>query len=231
MKIRMFAKLAILLVSIGMFGCSEAENEVVKIQESALVDKYLADTHYQDVKESVDTGTDKILVTAFFWYGCPHCEKFEAPLNKWKSNLPNDVMLEKMPAVWSEAMVLHAQLFYLAESMENSHDIHFRMFKETIAIRAEKDLAVQQAHFAKVFGEFGLSQDEFKQKLFSSKVKSQTQNAIKLMKASGLTGTPSVVVNGKYLVLGRSVPTAEGVLDIADYLIGKERAAVNKGQQ
>ena len=232
MRTKLNKLLGILLVTIGLFACTDsATNDSVKedsLSSAVMTARYVLDTHYKAVNQVVDNETDMIIVAEFFWYGCPHCEKFEAPLAKWEAGIADDVVLKRSPAVWNDAMVLHAKLFFIANALDRQGDIHERLFKETIAIRAEKDLNVQQAHFAKVFSEYGLPEAEFEKQLVSFKVKGQAENAIKLMRASGLTGTPSIVVNGKYLVITDAVSTASGIMDIADHLIDQERTLRRK---
>ena len=39
---------------------------------------------------------DKINITEVFWYGCPHCFRFEPYVNRWKENLPADDVSDRL---------------------------------------------------------------------------------------------------------------------------------------
>ena len=56
----------------------------------------------------------KIEVVELFWYGCPHCYQLEPRLEKWATELPNDVKFVRMPAVMGRGWELHARAYYAA---------------------------------------------------------------------------------------------------------------------
>jgi thiol:disulfide interchange protein DsbA len=45
-----------------------------------------------------------------------------------------------------------------------------------------------------------------------------------------ITGTPSMMVNGKYLVTARKAGSQAGMLEVAEFLIERERAAAAGGE-
>ena len=56
----------------------------------------------------------------------------------------------------------------------------------------------------------------------SPAIDAQLEQAREFMLRSGVEGTPSIVVNGKYRVIGTSF---EDMLRITDHLVARERAA------
>jgi len=70
---------------------------------------------------------------------------------------------------------------------------------------------VEAEAFAKAFKSFGVS--------------SQVNQASARARAAQITGTPAIMVNGKYHVSTRKAGSQADMLKIADYLIAKEQAA------
>jgi thiol:disulfide interchange protein DsbA len=60
---------------------------------------FAAGQGYENLKAIQPTqDTDKVEVIEFFWYGCPHCYKFEPEIEAWKATLPENVVLIKYSA-------------------------------------------------------------------------------------------------------------------------------------
>jgi thiol:disulfide interchange protein DsbA len=55
-------------------------------------------------------------------------------------------------------------------------------------------------------------------------VNSLVQQADARARSYGITGTPEVIVNGKYRTSGRMAGSSENVLKVIDYLVEKEKA-------
>ena len=72
---------------------------------------------------------NEIKIIEAFWYGCPHCYKFEKYLEKWKPSLQKDVFFSKVPAAFNKYWALHAKVFYSIEKYKNKDKIHNLIFK------------------------------------------------------------------------------------------------------
>ena len=60
---------------------------------------FVEGTDYQAISPAVKTSQpDKVVVTEIFWYGCPHCFRFEPYLERWSANLPDGVVFEHVPS-------------------------------------------------------------------------------------------------------------------------------------
>lgn len=54
----------------------------------------------------------KVVVTEFFWYGCPHCYALEPAIEPWIRTLPADVQFRLVPYDFGEALrEIHARVF------------------------------------------------------------------------------------------------------------------------
>ena len=68
--------------------------------------------HYMRMVPSQPTmgGADKIEVSEFFWYGCPHCYSFEPTINKWVEGSTGWRPIRSHSRyVWNRVHELHAR--------------------------------------------------------------------------------------------------------------------------
>ena len=205
--------LSLSLVAFSL-SCSAAEDATAD---------YVAGTHYDLISPAARTASgDKIEVVEFFWYGCGHCYSFEPMVQQWKKSLPEDVAFRGVPAVWAEAMGLHAQAFYAAQSLGVSEAVNAAIFQ---AMNVDKNRLASQAEIAKVFTANGVSTEDFNKAFTSFGVSSQVKQGISLAKAAQITGTPALLVNGKYHVSALKAGGQAEMLNVVDFLIAKERGA------
>ena len=188
--------------------------------------EYVAGTDYDVINppvRSVDPNT--IEVAEFFWYGCGHCYSFEPIIEPWKNKLPADVTFRGIPAVWHEKMELHAKAYYTAEALGVLDKMHKVLFQ---AMNVDRKPLASQKEIAALFVANGVSEEDFNKAFSSFGVNSQVKQGIAMAKAAQITGTPALMVNGKYHISGRKAGTQSDMLKVADYLIEKERAAKAK---
>ena len=132
------------------------------------------------------------------------------------------------PAVWNNIMSLHAKAFFLAQSVEDTEKLHRQLFHVIMRLSKQKEFNQHYSVLATVFNAFGVSKEEFDTQLNSFKTKSQLKKALKHMKQAALKGTPMLVVNGKYAIINQSVTKPAELMDVVDFLIAKEQAAVTE---
>ncbi|MGS0682418.1 thiol:disulfide interchange protein DsbA/DsbL [Shewanella sp. 125m-7] len=209
--------LATLFLSLTLVACSEPSTLDAD-------GNYVEGVHYRTLATVIPASSNDISVTEFFWYGCPHCELFEKPLHDWETTMAEGVSLVQSPAVWSEAMKLHGKVFFIVQQMANKQQVHAALFNEIMGLREVKSLAEQQARLAKFLNGYGLSEQEFTEKLSSDDIVSKLKHAMQLMSSAEIQGTPTIVVNGRYIIVNESASSAEQVMDIASYLVGLEKA-------
>lgn len=165
----------------------------------------------------------QVEVVELFWYGCPHCYQFEATLNPWVEQLPEDVNFVRVPALFGGVWNVHGQAFITLESMKVEHKVHEAVFA---AIHQDRKRLATAEEFADFVATQGVDRDAFLKTFNSFGVKGQMEKAKKLAIAYQVTGVPVMVVGGKYRFDLGSSGGAQQVLDVADFLIAKERAAL-----
>ena len=164
----------------------------------------------------------KIEVVELFWYGCPHCYAFEPTINPWSEKLPADVNFKRVPAMFGGPWDAHGQMFLTLEAMGVEHKVHAAVFD---AIQNQKKHLTKPDDMADFLATQGVDKDKSLATFNSFAIKGQIAQAKELAKKYEITGVPSLVVNGKYRFDLGTAGGPEGVLNVADQLIAKERAA------
>lgn len=188
---------------------------------------YVEGTDYDLIVPAVRTANpDKIEIMEFFWYGCSHCYTFEPVITQWKKNLPEDVEFHGSPAVWNDLMKLHSQAYYTADVLGVLDTMNGVLFR---AMNVDHKRLGSEEEIQQLFVANGVSADDFKKAFGSFGVTSQVRQGEARARSAKITGTPEIMVAGKYRVSTRKAGSQAGMLKVADFLIAKERAA--KGGQ
>lgn len=184
-------------------------------------EKYQAGKHYQVIAVPVRTANqDKIEVNEVFWYGCPHCYHFEAAFEPWAKQLPADVDVQRTPAIWRPNMEPHARAYYMAKQLNVLDSMHTIIFK---ALQEQKKALASENEVVALFVEHGIEEEAARKAYNAFSVQSQVKQADARVRSYGITGTPEVIVNGKYRISSHDAGSQEGMLEVASFLIEKER--------
>ena len=164
----------------------------------------------------------QIEVVELFWYGCGHCYQFESTINPWIKQLPEDVNFVRIPALFGGLWNVQGQGFITLEALKVEPAVHAAVFD---AIHKQGKKLATAEEMAEFLATLGVDKDAFLKTYNSFGVKSQMEKAKKLAMAYQINGVPVMIVNGKYRFDIGSSGGPEQALQVADYLIEKERAA------
>lgn len=164
----------------------------------------------------------KIEVVEMFWYGCPHCYAFEPTINPWVAKLPADVHFIRIPAMFGGPWDAHGQLFITLDTMGVEHKVHTAVFD---AIQKEHKRLTDKNEMADFVATQGVDKQKFLETFDSFAVKGKITQYKQLAQKYGITGVPTMIVNGKYRFDLGTAGGPEQTLNVADQLIAKERAA------
>lgn len=172
----------------------------------------------------------KIEVVEVFWYGCPHCFRFDPMVKAWSKKLAADVDFYRLPVIWNSTTELHARAFYTAQALGALDKLHDPLFS---AMNEQGNPLGSEDVLAKLFGNYGISADQFTKAFNSFGVTSQVNQAKARTLSYRIEGTPELIVAGKYRVSGKALGGAGAteqtmhakMLQVADYLIEQERKA------
>jgi thiol:disulfide interchange protein DsbA len=187
---------------------------------TASATEFRAGEHYELITPPLPTANaDKVEVVELFWYGCPHCFAFEPSVEEWLAHKPDYVEFVRMPAVFARQWEVHARAFYAAQQLGVLDLVHRPLFE---ALHLEKRRIFTEDQLAEFFGEHGVSEEEFRAAFDSFDVDTRTRQAISLTRSYGISGVPSIIVNGKYRTSAQQAGTYEQLLKLVDFLADKE---------
>lgn len=167
----------------------------------------------------------KIEVLEFFWYGCPHCYHFEPDLNAWIKTKPASVNFIRQPAVFNEQWGAHAKAFFTAEALGVLDKLHPELYD---AIQNKREKLESEEDLAVFFKAHGVPEADFHQAYKSFAVDSKMRQANGMAAKYGITGTPAIVVNGKYVVSPGKAKSFPRMIEITNALIKMESAPAAK---
>ena len=183
---------------------------------------YQEGKHYIALNTPVRTSSaDKIEVTELFWYGCGHCFTFEPLAVQWKGKIADDVVFVQSPAMWNKPMELHARAFYAAKALKVLDKVHQPIFN---AMNLERKRLKNADEIYPFFQAQGISKEDFTKSFNSFTVTSQVKQADARARGYRITGTPSLVVDGRYRISAKSAGGHAQMLQVVDYLVAKIRA-------
>ena len=162
----------------------------------------------------------KAEIVEVFAYWCPHCTEFQPVLDPWVRALPKDVRFTYVPAAFDPNDAF-ARAFFAAEETGAVARTHALVYDAV----HHKGLLAHNASIDEIawfYGQQGLGQAAMKAAMTGPAVDALMQRARAFEVGIRLPGTPSLVVNGRYLITPR---THEDALRIADQLVAKLRAA------
>jgi thiol:disulfide interchange protein DsbA len=180
-----------------------------------------ADIDYRVIKPQPVAVAGRIEVIDFFWYGCPHCNNLQPALERWIGNKPADVLVRRIPAILRDSWAPHARIYYTLEALGEVERLHQRVYH---------GYHVEELHMSKpeVMSAWaqrnGIDRERWEQAYDSPEVRRKVEEAAKLTRAYQVTGTPSLVVNGRYLTSGSMAESLNRVVDIVDGLVHKVRS-------
>lgn len=165
---------------------------------------------------------DAIEVMEFFWYGCPHCYPFAPMIEDWKQqDHPDDVAFRHVPAVLSASLEVHGRAFYAAKVTGVLEQFHRPMFN---AIHEEGRPLESAAAIGEFASSLGIDGERFVSTMSSFAVNTRIRQAKNLQRAYGVSGTPSVVIDGRYITSGGEAGSFERMIEIIN-----ERVAALRG--
>lgn len=164
----------------------------------------------------------KVEVVEVFGYTCIHCAHFQPAVGAWQKKQPSWVRFTPLPAAFGGYWMPYARAYYAAAKLRVLSQTHEPMFK---ALHETGNLPIQNAsaeEIAAFYAGYGADPKAFVAAMQSPATDLLLERSKDFALATGIEGTPTIVVNGKYRVTGRNF---DDTLRITDYLVARERAA------
>ena len=171
--------------------------------------------HYTIVSEET---TQEPVVMEFFSYGCPHCYTFVPFMSQLKSALGDKAEVQEIPVDFGGGYWTATQELYLVlQALGRLDELNMKAFEY---IHGERKF-ISSSNAAKEFAaRHGISKEDYEKaaKSFAAHVKKQRYD--QLTKRYRISGTPTVIVNGKYKV---ELPSLSGgpsqFVELVNYLL------------
>lgn len=189
----------------------------------AMAQQWKEGTHYRELSTPVETRSgDQYEVAEVFWYGCPACYQMQPLIEDWKKGVADDVNLRYVPASMRRDWEPHAQAFYVARELDVLDEVHGKLYE---ALAGEKRDIDSKDAMASFFAEVGAAEPEAVRETWDSfAVDTAMRRGKAFQQGARVTGTPTLVVEGRYVISVRQAGGFETMLSIADYLVEQERA-------
>ena len=124
-----------------------------------------------------------------------------------------------MPAIFNPTWEPYARAYYTAESLGILDATHQPMFdalhRDHLPMRTIEDLATFHT-------QHGVDKAKFLAASSSFEVESKLTRSRELVKAFGVDGTPSIIVNGKYRMTAVSAGGWDKIPELVKYLVAQE---------
>ena len=154
---------------------------------------------YSLLNPAQPASTKKIEVLEFFFYGCSHCFHLHPLLNKWEKTIPKDVELTYVPTVFRDSWEPMANTFYALESMGQQQQLHDPLYR---AWNEENMALTDVDKIADFVAKHGVDRAKFTAAYNSFAMQSKVTRAKQMIRSYNISGTPTLVVDGKYVIEG-----------------------------
>lgn len=182
--------------------------------------------------QNTDSG-NKVEVTEFFDYACPHCHAFEPVLADWVKKQSGNIVFKRVHITRGQGVLPQQRLYYTLESLGLVEQYHGKVFHamhnerqrfpndEAVFAWAEK-AGIDRARFIDAYRSFGME--------------AKTRRAAAMMEAYKIDHWPILAVGGRYLtspsLANVAVKTSQteaeqqqGALLVLNHLVAKVKAA------
>lgn len=151
--------------------------------------------YLQIAPQPIVTG-ERIEVIDFFWYGCPACNAFQPELEAWIKRKPPDVALRRIPAIFWDTWAPHARIYYTLKRLGEIGRLHLKVYD---GYHIEALPLSRPSVMAEWAVRNGIDRKRWLDAYNASEVEAQVERARALTTAYSIRGTPSLVVDGRYL--------------------------------
>lgn len=219
---------------------------VLGLASTANAAGYEVGKHYEVLPQAQRTNVapGKVEVMEVFSYGCPACDHFQPSMKRLKAALPANAQLVYLPASWnaSENWPTFQRAYLTAKSLGVADKAHDQMFEaiwttgelgilDGISTGRPKSKLPSIEDIARFYQRTtGAKPADFIAASKSFSVDLKMRQADAQIIAMKVTGTPTVIVNGKYKLLGDAMQTPDDLVGVVKFLVAKEAAGAKPAQ-
>lgn len=175
--------------------------------------------NYREIKPQPVVDAKRIEVIDFFFYACPYCNELRPALEKWRKSLGNDVVFRRVPTVRRDIWMPLARTYYTLEALNEVERLHEEVYKSYHQEKLHMSKPDVMADWA---ASHGIDRARWLEIYQSDETTQKVEEARRLTGAYDIQGTPSIVVDGRYLTSGGLtddisllVPVVQGLVELA----------------
>lgn len=190
--------------------------------------KYREGVHYFKIDQASPQASDgTVEVMEVFSYLCSHCNSFEPFISGWLERKPENVKFVRVPVIFGRrTWELYARAYVTAEMMGIADKAHAGMMD---ALWKQRSVMRTMEEIGEFYSDFGVSAQDFVSTSNSFAVDARMRRDQTMTQSFGVNGTPTMIVNRKYLVRGNeAVPNYDAMLDVVDSLVAQETVVVDE---
>jgi thiol:disulfide interchange protein DsbA len=182
----------------------------------------MAGRDYQVLKPAQPTSSgSKVEVLEFFFYGCSHCFHLHGPLSSWEKTMPKDVELQFVPVIFRDSWEPMARAFYALEAIGMREKLHDDLFQAWNVFGT--DLS-DEGRISDFIAKRGVDRSRFDAAYNSFTLAGKVARSNQLVRDYGVRGTPTIAVDGKYIITGLEPADTIRVLNEVIKIARKERS-------
>jgi thiol:disulfide interchange protein DsbA len=195
-------------------------------------------TDYRVLPQSQPTDSgNKVEVTEFFWYSCPHCAAFDPSLSAWVKKQGDKIVFKQVPVAFRESFIPQQKMYYSLEAMGLTGDMNPKIFR---AIHVDRQTIDTDATIMDFIGKQpGIDKKAFTDLYNSFGTQTKVRRAAQLQESYKVDGVPMIAIGGRYItspsIAGASMSNQpetmqqQASLQVMDALVLK--AAAEKGKK
>ena len=164
----------------------------------------------------------KIEVIELFWYGCPHCYQLDPTLTAWVKKQGKDVEFKRVPGIARPDWAPAAKAYYAMDALGATEKLHMALFEAVHKQRTVKP-SDDAGMIDWIARQGGFDRKKVDEAYNSFSVNTKVMRASQIFRASGATGVPALIIEGRYLTSSTMAGGNDEALKVADYLIEKAR--------
>jgi len=164
---------------------------------------------------------NKIEILEFFFYGCSHCFDLHPYLTSWERKAPKDVELIYVPTIFNAAWEPMAYTYYALEVLGKNHELHHDLYE---AWNVKNINLSDEGKISNYLAQFGVDKKKFADAYHSFGVQSKVTRSKQMSQTFNIRGTPTLIVDGKYLITGLQPAATVKVMSELIEKVRRERA-------
>lgn len=172
--------------------------------------------NYRLIAQQPVADPSRIEVIDFFFYGCPFCNELRPMLERWRKALPADVVFRRTPTVRRETWAPLARTYYTLELLGEAERLHEEVYKGYHDEELSMSRPEVMADWAR---RHGIDRERWLTVYNSEDVTRLVEQARRMTQDYDIQGTPSVVINGRYLTSSGMTDDVKRVVPVAEQLL------------